>query len=145
LVVAVTQQGRAGSREGTAASLRAPGALFALGLAVHGADHMRRGMSAAPPSIMVGGFVQIALVVVTLVLVWQGSRRAPAMAVLTAAVSIVGFTYAHLLPDWWPAFSDSFVTGPRIGVTWFSWASVVAELGTALVFVVAGVRALRHG
>jgi hypothetical protein len=59
---------------------------------------------------------------------------------IRAFASVVGFTYAHLLPSWWPAYSDSYVTGPRIGVTWFSWVSVAAELGTALVLGLASVK-----
>lgn len=31
---------------------------FAAAYALHGADHFRRGMSASPPSVMVGGTIQ---------------------------------------------------------------------------------------
>jgi hypothetical protein len=58
--------------------------------------------------------------------------------------SAILFTYAHILPSYFPAYQDSFVTGPRINVTWFSWASAVAEIGTGLVFAVAGLRARRR-
>jgi hypothetical protein len=50
------------------------------------------------------------------------------------------FVYAHILPTFLPAFQDSFVSGPRVNVTWFSWVTAVAEIGTALVFGYAGLR-----
>jgi hypothetical protein len=37
--------------------LRWAAAAFAIGFAIHGLDHLRRGMSASPPSIMVAGMV----------------------------------------------------------------------------------------
>lgn len=125
-------------------SLRVPVAVFAIGLAIHGIDHMFvRGMMASPPSIMVGGTLQMILVAATLVLIWRGWPRSPELGVVAATVSVVGFGYAHLMPSWWPAFSDSFVTGPRIGVSWFSWVTVVAEMGTAIVFGIAAARVVR--
>jgi hypothetical protein len=53
------------------------------------------------------------------------------------------FVYAHILPTFLPALQDSFVTGPRINVTWFSWFSALAEIGTALVFGCVGMQSLR--
>jgi hypothetical protein len=58
--------------------------------------------------------------------------------------SAILFTYAHLLPSFWPAFQDSFVSGPRINVTWFSWVSAVAEIGTGIVFGINGTRAVQE-
>jgi hypothetical protein len=52
-------------------------------------------------------------------------------------------TYAHLLPSFWPAYQDSFVSGPRINVTWFSWLTAVAEIGTGTVFAIVGARTRR--
>jgi len=40
-----------------------------------------------------------------------------------------------------PGYQDSFISGPRINVTWFSWLSAVAEIGTGIVFAIAGLRA----
>lgn len=139
----MTLTARISERTDAVRALRRPGVLFAVGLAVHGIDHMKRGMMASPPSIMVAGTLQILLVIVTLVAVWRGRRWAPELSVVAALVSLVGFTYAHLMPAWWPAFSDSYVTGARIRVTWFSWVTVVAEMGTALIFGIAALRVLR--
>ena len=43
--------------------------VFATAFGLHGIDHLRRGMSASPPSIMVGGMIQGFFVVVAMVLV----------------------------------------------------------------------------
>ena len=114
---------------------------FAIGFGIHGLDHMRRGMSASPPAIMVGGMIQGLFVVAAVAMALSGRRRAPVAAIAVGFGSAVLFTYAHLLPDFFPALQDSFVTGPRINVTWFSWFSAVTEIGTGIVFAIAGVRA----
>lgn len=137
--MATTQHGQLGN-DLAVPSLRWPAGAFAAGLLVHGSDHIRRGMTAAPSSIMLAGTVQIVFAAVAVIAVWQGRRGAAPMAAFVAFASVVGFTYAHLLPSWWPAYSDSYVTGPRIGVTWFSWVSVAAELGTALILGLASVK-----
>jgi hypothetical protein len=93
--------------------LRWAAILFVTGWGVHVLDHLRRGMSSAPHAIMVGGG------------------------------SALLFTYAHLLPSFFPAYQDSFLSGPRINVTWFSWLSAVAEIGTGIVFAIVGARTRR--
>jgi hypothetical protein len=117
---------------------------FAIGWGVHVLDHLRRGMSASPHAVMVGGMIQGLFVVVAIAMALSGRRRAPEAAIAVGFGSAVLFTYAHLLPDFFPAFQDSFVSGPRINVTWFSWVSAVAEIGTGIVFAIAGVRARRR-
>jgi drug/metabolite transporter (DMT)-like permease len=103
-------------------------------------------MSASPHAIMVGGMIQGAFVVVAIAMAITGrphSRSAPDAAIAVGLGSAVLFTYAHLLPSFLPAYQDSFVSGPRINVTWFSWISAVAEIGTGIVFAIAGFRARR--
>jgi hypothetical protein len=99
---------------------------FAIGFGIHGLDHLRRGMSASPHAVMVGGMIQGVFVVVAIAMALSGRRRAPEAAIAVGLGSAVLFTNAHLLPDFFPAFQDSFVSGPRINVTWFSWVSAVA-------------------
>jgi hypothetical protein len=99
-------------------------------------------MAASPHAIMVGGMVQGLFVVVAIFLAVSGHRRAPAAAIVVGFGSAVLFTYAHLLPSYFPAYQDSFVSGPRIGVTWFSWVSAAAEIGTGIVFAIAGILAV---
>jgi hypothetical protein len=117
---------------------------FAIGFAVHGLDHLRRGMSASPPFIMVGGMVQGLFVAAAIVMVLAQRRQAPLAAIAVGFGSALVFTYAHLLPTVLPGYQDSFISPPHINVTWFSWLSAVAEIGTGIVFGVAGIQAIRR-
>src|SRR5450755_2486802 len=85
--------------------------VFAVAVALHAADHLRRGMDILPPAVMVAGMVQIVLAALTIVLVFVGSRWAPHAAIVVGFLSAVGFTAAHLLPTW-GFFSDSFINAP---------------------------------
>jgi hypothetical protein len=100
-------------------------------------------MSASPHAIMVGGMIQGLFVVAAVVMALSGRRRAPDAAIAVGFGSAILFTYAHLLPTFVPGYQDSFVSGPRINVTWFSWLSAITEIGTGIVFAIAGLRARR--
>jgi uncharacterized membrane protein YphA (DoxX/SURF4 family) len=106
---------------------------FAAAFTVHGIDHLRRGMDASPPAIMLGGMVQGVFVVAAVVLVVRHHRWAPQAALLLGFGSAVLFTYAHVLPTFLPGYQDSFTAGPRINVTWFSWLTAIGEIGAGLV------------
>lgn len=123
--------------------LRWAAVAFAIGFAIHGMDHLRRGMSASPPAIMVGGTVQGVFVVAAVAMVLRRHPQAPRLAAVVGFGSALLFSYAHLMPTFWPAFQDSFISAPHINVTWFSWFSAVAEIATGIVVGVAGVRAAR--
>jgi hypothetical protein len=116
---------------------------FVIGFGIHGLDHMRRGMSASPPFIMVGGAIQGLFVAVAVAMALTRRRRAPEAAIAVGFGSAVVFTYAHLLPAFLPGYQDSFISPPHINVTWFSWFSAVTEIGTGIVFAIAGIRARR--
>ena len=116
---------------------------FVIGWGIHGLDHLRRGMSASPPFIMVAGMIQGLFVVVAVVLALTRHRRAPQAAIAIGLVSAVGFTYAHLLPTFLPGYQDSFISLPHINVTWFSWFSALTEIGTGIVFAIVGIRSRR--
>jgi hypothetical protein len=116
---------------------------FATAFTLHGIDHLRRGMAASPPSIMVGGMLQGLFVVFAVVLVWRRHRLAPQAAIVVGFGSAMLFTYAHVLPTFLPGFQDSFTSGPRINVTWFSWLTAVAEIGAGLILGYAGLQARR--
>ncbi|OBG91669.1 hypothetical protein A5697_09420 [Mycobacterium sp. E3251] len=49
-----------------------------------------------------------------------------------------------MLPTFLPDFQDSFTSGPRINVTWFSWVTAAAEIGAGLALGYVGVRARRR-
>jgi hypothetical protein len=114
---------------------------FAIGFSVHALDHLRRGMMASPTAVMVGGTVQAVFVVVAVAMALTRRSRAPEAAIVVGFGSAVLFTYAHLLPTFWAGYQDSFISAPHTNVTWFSWLSAVAEIGTGVIFGVAGVRA----
>jgi len=124
-------------------SLRWAAILFGTGWGVHVLDHLRRGMSSAPHAIMVGGTIQGMFVAAAIVMAVTRRRHAPEAAILVGFGSALLFTYAHLLPSFWPAYQDSFVSGPRINVMWFSWLSAVAEIGTGIIFAIVGARTRR--
>ncbi|MEY2567659.1 MAG: hypothetical protein QOE35_2188 [Actinomycetota bacterium] len=116
--------------------------VFMAAVAVHGADHVRRGVEVVTTHVMVAGTVQFLLAVATLVLVHRRHPWAPVAAVVIGFASAIGFAAAHLLPHW-SAFSDSFtgsVVAPR--VTALSWASALVEIGADLALGVVGLRVL---
>lgn len=116
---------------------------FVIGFGIHGLDHLRRGMSASPPFIMVAGMIQGLFVAVAVAMALTRRRRAPEAAIAVGFGSAIGFTYAHLLPTFLPGYQDSFISPPHINVTWFSWFSALTEIGTGIVFAIAGIRAHR--
>jgi hypothetical protein len=118
--------------------------VFAAAFGLHGIDHLRRGMSASPPSIMVGGMIQGIFVVVALVLVLREHRWAPESAFIVGFGSAALFTYAHVLPTFLPGYQDSFTSGPRVNVTWFSWLTAAGEIGAGLVLAYVGLWARRR-
>lgn len=121
--------------------LRVTAWVFLAGWGLHLVDHLLRGMSASPMAVMYGGTAQGVLVVVAIVLALRGHPRAPRLALVTGILSAVLVVYAHLLPSFLPDLQDSFSTGPRINVTWFSWTTAFLEIGTGLAFTYAGFRA----
>jgi hypothetical protein len=131
------------ARDNATDILRWAAIAFAIGFGIHGLDHMRRGMSASPPFIMVGGMIQGLFVAVAVVMALIRHRRAPEAAIAVGFGSAVVFSYAHLLPTFLPGYQDSFISLPHINVTWFSWFSALTEIGTGIVFAIAGVRGRR--
>jgi hypothetical protein len=124
-------------------ALRWAAVAFALGFGIHALDHLRRGMSASPMAVMIGGSVQGVLVAVAVAMVLTGRYRAPEAAIGIGFGSALLFTYAHLLPTFWNGFQDSYISLPHTNVNWFSWLSAVAEIGTGIVFGLVGIRAAR--
>jgi hypothetical protein len=131
------------ARNNTTEILRWAAIAFAVGFGIHGLDHLRRGMSASPPFIMVGGMIQGLFVAVAVGMALTRHRRAPEAAIAVGFGSAAVFTYAHLLPTFLPGYQDSFISPPHINVTWFSWFSALTEIGTGVVFAIVGIRAHR--
>jgi hypothetical protein len=131
------------ARDNATDILRWAAIAFVIGFGIHGLDHLRRGMSASPPFIMIGGMIQGLFVAVAVVMALTRSQRAPEAAIAVGFGSAVVFSYAHLLPTFLPGYQDSFISPPHINVTWLSWFSALTEIGTGIVFAIAGIRARR--
>ena len=124
--------------------LRYSAIAFIVTVAIHGGDHLYRGIEEQSPQVVSGGTVQGVFGAIAVWLVFRGHRAAPAAALVVGFASALLFSVAHLLPTW-GAFSDSYVTpAAGAGVTWFSWATALLEISADLLFGFAGLRALRH-
>ena len=123
--------------------LRYTGAVFLVALLVHASDHLRRGFDVVTDLVFWAGNFQLTMAVVAIVLVFTGNRWAPLLAVAVGFASAIGFTGAHLLPQW-SAFSDPF-TGAHVApnVTGFSWFAALFEIAADLAFGFAGLSVLR--
>src|SRR6476661_4761329 len=123
--------------------LRTAGVVFAIALVVHGADHFRRGMDILTPTVFWAGNLQIALSVVTLVLIFRRHRLAPMFAAVLGFASAIGFTAAHVLPHW-STCSESFTAARHAPhVTGFSWFAEACLFCAGLYIGVAAVLTLR--
>ena len=119
--------------------LRTAAGAFAFGFSIHALDHLRRGLSASPTRVIFVGTIQGIFAVVAVWMVLKGRPGAPIAAMIVGFGSALLFTYGHMLP----ISLDSYVAEPHTGVTWFSWLTAFAEIGTGLFFGIAGVRARR--
>lgn len=130
-------------RHDTDRLLRWTAVAFAIGFGIHALDHLRRGMSASPMVVMIGGNVQAVLVLIAAAMALTHRFRAPEAAVGVGFGSALVFTYAHLLPTFWDGYQDSYISLPHTNVTWFSWLSAITEIGTGILFGLVGARAIR--
>ena len=106
--------------------------VFAVALAVHAFDHLRRGMDVLTPAVFWLGNFQSVVAVVTLVLVVRRHRLALPFAVFIGFASATGFVVVHLVPHFGPV-SDSFCGAhPAPHVTGFSWFAALFEIGADL-------------
>jgi hypothetical protein len=126
-------------------ALRWATALYALGLAAHFADHLRRGTGVITGEVFWAGIVSTTLGVATIALVVAGHRLAPLAAALVGIPAAVGVAAVHLLPHW-SALSDAFPGGSATGVTAMSWTVVMLEILGAAAMGVVGLRIVAaHG
>lgn len=124
--------------------LRGPGIVFAVALALHAADHLRRSFSTLTPEVLWAGNLQTVGAAATLVLIFRRHRWAPLAAIAIGFPSAVGFVAAHLLPHW-SAFSDSFIGArPEAHVNAFSWLAAVGEILADLWLGWAGLQVVRR-
>jgi len=118
--------------------------LYALGLGLHTADHLRRGLDVLTPEVQWLGNLSTVLGVAAVVLVVTGHRLGPIVAAVAGVPVAVGVAGVHLLPRW-SAFSDAFPGTHGTGVTGFSWCVVSVEIVGAFAMGVAAIAVLRDG
>ena len=117
--------------------LRSAALLYATGLVLHTADHVRRGIGVITPEVYWAGTISTILGVATITLVLMRHPKAPLVAALTGVQVAIGTAAVHLLPHW-SAFSDAFPGASATGVTPFSWFVVLMEIVGALFMGIAG-------
>ena len=121
-------------------ALRNATLLYAFGLIVHTADHIRRGTGVLTHHVFWAGNLSTALGVITIVLVLARHRLAPAAAAAVGLPVALGVAAVHLLPHW-SAFSDAFPGAPAASkVEAVSWAVVLIEIVGAAAMGVIGAR-----
>ena len=123
--------------------LRYAALFYATGLALHTADHIRRGVDAVTPQVLWLGNISTLLGVTTVVLVLLGRRLGPPVAAFTGLQVAIGVAAVHLLPEW-SAFSDAFPGARGTGVTALSWTVVLIEITGAALMGVIGLSIVRN-
>lgn len=121
--------------------LRYAAGLYAAGLALHTADHLRRGIDVITTEVLWLGNLSTAAAIVVIVMVFTRHRLAAAAAVVLGFSVAIGVAAVHLLPHW-STLSDAFPDAQGTGVTAMSWAVVLIEIVGAFAMGVAGVRQL---
>ena len=97
--------------------------MFAVGSAIHVADHLRRGQGSISDTLYALGNTALVLQVVTITLIATRHRLAPTVAAVAGPSLAIGFLAAHWLPHWGAA-SD-----PVWEISSMRWLSMVASIG----------------
>ena len=121
--------------------LQAAALVYLGGLALHTADHLRRGLDAVTEHVFWAGNVSTAMGLAAVALILTRHRLAPAAAVAFGFPIALGVAAVHLLPEWSTALSDSFIDQ---SVSWMSWTFVAIEIAGALATGIAGWRLYRR-
>jgi hypothetical protein len=124
--------------------LRLTAAAYAVTVAVHFADHLRRGLDASPDPVIALGTLATVLQAVAVVAALARWALAPVLAAAIGASDAVGTVVVHLLPKW-SALSDPFPGDEAVRVTAFSWVSALFVIAAGLAFAWAGFSAWRRG
>lgn len=117
--------------------------LYGGGLALHTADHFRRGIDVVTDEVLSLGYVSTAVGIAVVALVLTGHRWAPTAAMVVGFAVAVGVSAVHLLPHW-STLSDAFPGADSTGVTAVSWAVVLIEIAGGLAMGIAGLAASRR-
>lgn len=113
---------------------------YGAGVALHTADHLRRGVDVITRHVFWGGNMLSVLAVLAIILIFTRHRLAALVATAVGFSQAVGVAAVHLLPRW-SALSDSLPDGRVDGWT---WAAVIIEIAGALGLGAAGASMLRR-
>lgn len=122
--------------------LRYAALLYAAGLVLHLADHVRRGFDVLTPEVQVAGYISTAVGLLAITLVVARHRWAPLVTAVIGVPIALGIAAVHLLPRW-SVLSDAFPFARDTGVTLLSWTVVLIEILGALALGLAGAACLR--
>jgi hypothetical protein len=113
---------------------------FAVAVAIHTADHVRRGLGTVDTDVQWAGNLALVLEVGVVVLVFMDHRWAPLAAAVIGGSLAVGYLLVHLLPErgW---LSDPLFSGDGEGI---SQAAALLEIAAATWLAVAGYLELRR-
>jgi hypothetical protein len=115
--------------------------VFALGSAVHVADHLRRGQGSVTDELNVAGTLALVLQVTVITLVAAGNRLGPLAAAAIGLPLAVGFAAAHWMPQW-SALSDPI--WEVADLRWLSYTASTVEILGALAIGLAGLAVVRQ-
>lgn len=127
-------------RAGPNRALRYAAVAYAIGLVVHTADHVRRGVDAISQQVFWLGIAGSVVAVVAIAAIIAGHRWAPELAVFAGFSQAVGVVLVHFGPPM-GAFSDPLV-GSGVGAG--SVAAAVLEVAGAAAAGLVGARLLRR-
>ena len=117
--------------------------LYAAGLALHTADHVRRGVGVLTAEVLSLGTLSTIAGVLAIRLVLTRHRLGPVVATLVGFQVALGTSAVHLLPHW-SSFSDALPGSSGTGITTFSWIVVLVEIVGALLMAIFGASLLLH-
>jgi cyanate permease len=127
-------------------ALRVTALVLVAAFAVHGIDHLHRGLHLESALIIVLGTVQSLLLGLAVALVITRNQWAAAAAVVVGCLNAAGFTVQHLLPDWFGPLSDSFIHAPPDRhVTAWSWLFAIVDVVAAIAVAAAGALEVTNG
>lgn len=120
--------------------LQAAALVYLTGLALHTADHLRRGFDTVTEHVFWAGNVSTVLGLGAVAMILTRHHHAHEAAVAFGFPIALGVAAVHLLPQWSTALSDSFIDQ---SMSWMSWTVVAIEIAGALATGIIGLRLLR--
>jgi hypothetical protein len=122
--------------------LQSAAVVYLIGLALHTADHFRRGLDASTDHVFWLGNVSTVLGLAAVTMILTRHRYAPEAAIAFGFPIAFGVAAVHWLPGWFGPFSDSFVDQ---SMSWMSWAVVAIEIAGAMAVGVYGLGVVKVG